>query len=80
MNNLTATLLLTHPAEEDAFWVLVCMIEVCCLAFRVPHLSVADVARRAFVENPSLRLLYFSSSSLPSGSARTSGHHTTTLA
>ncbi|SCZ87922.1 BZ3500_MvSof-1268-A1-R1_Chr2-3g05390 [Microbotryum saponariae] len=28
MNNLTATLLLTHPAEEDAFWVLVCIIEV----------------------------------------------------
>lgn len=28
MNNLTATLLLTHPAEEDAFWVLVCLIEV----------------------------------------------------
>jgi len=28
MNNLVATLLLTHPAEEDAFWVLVCIIEV----------------------------------------------------
>ncbi|GAA5976881.1 hypothetical protein JCM10908_005660 [Rhodotorula pacifica] len=27
MNNLVATLLLTHPAEEDAFWVLVCIIE-----------------------------------------------------
>lgn len=30
MNNLVATLLLTHPAEEDAFWVLVCIIEVSC--------------------------------------------------
>jgi len=29
MNNLVATLLLTHPAEEDAFWVLVCIVEVC---------------------------------------------------
>lgn len=28
MNNLTALLLLTHPAEEDAFWGLVCIIEV----------------------------------------------------
>lgn len=28
MNNLVATLLLTHPTEEDAFWVLVCIIEV----------------------------------------------------
>lgn len=28
MNNLVATLLLTHPAEEDAFWVLVCIVEV----------------------------------------------------
>ncbi|GAA5932439.1 uncharacterized protein JCM15063_001226 [Sporobolomyces koalae] len=27
MNNLVATLLLTHPAEEDAFWVLVCIVE-----------------------------------------------------
>ncbi|GJN87163.1 hypothetical protein Rhopal_000108-T1 [Rhodotorula paludigena] len=27
MNNLVATLLLTHPTEEDAFWVLVCIIE-----------------------------------------------------
>ncbi|BGP23116.1 hypothetical protein JCM10295v2_002009 [Rhodotorula toruloides] len=27
MNNLAATLLLTHPTEEDAFWVLVCIIE-----------------------------------------------------
>ncbi|GAA6061569.1 hypothetical protein JCM10212_001101 [Sporobolomyces blumeae] len=27
MNNIVATLLLTHPAEEDAFWVLVCIVE-----------------------------------------------------
>lgn len=27
MNNLTATLLLTYPSEEEAFWVLVCIIE-----------------------------------------------------
>ncbi|GAA6023964.1 hypothetical protein JCM10207_008645 [Rhodosporidiobolus poonsookiae] len=27
MNNLVATLLLTHPTEEDAFWVLVCIVE-----------------------------------------------------
>lgn len=27
MNNLTATLLLTYPAEEDAFWVLCCIVE-----------------------------------------------------
>lgn len=28
MNNLAATLLLTHASEEEAFWVLVCIIEV----------------------------------------------------
>lgn len=28
MNNLTAMLLLIYTSEEDAFWVLVCMIEV----------------------------------------------------
>lgn len=28
MNNLAATLLLTHSSEEEAFWVLVCIIEV----------------------------------------------------
>lgn len=28
MNNLAATLLLTHATEEEAFWVLVCIIEV----------------------------------------------------
>jgi hypothetical protein len=28
MNNLAATLLLTHATEEEAFWVLVMIIEV----------------------------------------------------
>lgn len=28
MNNLAATLLLVHASEEDAFWDLVCIVEV----------------------------------------------------
>ncbi|KAK4701351.1 small G protein signaling modulator 3, partial [Phenoliferia sp. Uapishka_3] len=47
MNNLTATLLLTHPAEEDAFWVLVCIIEkILPSDYYTSHLLVSQADQR----------------------------------
>ncbi|KAI5476629.1 hypothetical protein MNV49_007466 [Pseudohyphozyma bogoriensis] len=47
MNNLTATLLLTYPSEEDAFWVLVCMIEkILPSDYYTSHLLVSQADQR----------------------------------
>ncbi|KAK4049901.1 hypothetical protein OIO90_005290 [Microbotryomycetes sp. JL221] len=47
MNNLTATLLLTHPSEEDAFWVLVCIIEkILPSDYYTSHLLVSQADQR----------------------------------
>ncbi|KAK4050235.1 hypothetical protein OIV83_003556 [Microbotryomycetes sp. JL201] len=47
MNNLTATLLLTHSSEEDAFWVLVCIIEkILPSDYYTSHLLVSQADQR----------------------------------
>lgn len=46
MNNLAATLLLTHASEEEAFWVLVCIIEVSDVrTYAKPRIFLADSER-----------------------------------
>ncbi|GAA5976500.1 hypothetical protein JCM11641_001322 [Rhodosporidiobolus odoratus] len=60
MNNLVATLLLTHPAEEDAFWVLVCIVEVHFLPpapLLRPHIHLAD-SLSIYPNSPALNLSY----------------------
>ncbi|KAK0549527.1 hypothetical protein OC845_003065 [Tilletia horrida] len=51
MNNLAATLLLTLPNEEDAFWTLVCIIgKVLPPEYYTSHLLVSQADQRVLVE------------------------------
>ena len=51
MNNLAATLLLTHATEEEAFWVLVCLIEkILPSEYYTSHLLVSQADQRVLVE------------------------------
>lgn len=65
MNNLTATLLLTYPSEEEAFWVLVCIIEVSGGRFALPESALILASRR--VEDITVRLLHFTFARIASG-------------
>ncbi|EPQ31674.1 uncharacterized protein PFL1_01007 [Pseudozyma flocculosa PF-1] len=51
MNNLAATLLLTHATEEEAFWVLVCIIEkILPSEYYTSHLLVSQADQRVLIE------------------------------
>lgn len=51
MNNLAATLLLTHPSEEEAFWVLVCIIEkILPREYYTSHLLVSQADQRVLLD------------------------------
>ncbi|KAJ9478446.1 Rab-GAP TBC domain-containing protein [Pseudozyma hubeiensis] len=51
MNNLAATLLLTHATEEEAFWVLVCLIEkILPSEYYTSHLLVSQADQRVLIE------------------------------
>ncbi|SJX61547.1 uncharacterized protein SRS1_12532 [Sporisorium reilianum f. sp. reilianum] len=51
MNNLAATLLLTHATEEEAFWVLVCLIEkILPSEYYTAHLLVSQADQRVLIE------------------------------
>ncbi|KAK0535590.1 hypothetical protein OC834_001455 [Tilletia horrida] len=51
MNNLAATLLLTLPNEEDAFWVLACIIsKILPAEYYTSHLLVSQADQRVLVE------------------------------
>lgn len=51
MNNLAATLLLTHATEEEAFWVLVCIIErILPQDYFTSHLIVAQADQRVLID------------------------------
>ncbi|KAI3478449.1 hypothetical protein L1887_59657 [Cichorium endivia] len=51
MNNLAATLLLTHATEEEAFWVLVCLIEkILPSEYIRSHLLVSQADQRVLIE------------------------------
>ncbi|CAO1613379.1 unnamed protein product [Parajaminaea phylloscopi] len=51
MNNLAATLLLTHASEEEAFWVLVCIIEKILPAeYYTSHLLVSQADQRVLID------------------------------
>lgn len=51
MNNLAATLLLTHSTEEEAFWVLVCIIEKILPAeYFTSHLLTSQADQRVLIE------------------------------
>lgn len=45
MNNLAATLLLTHATEEEAFWVLVMIIEVSTSLHPLTRACTNSIAR-----------------------------------
>ena len=77
MNNLTATLLLTHPAEEDAFWVLCCIIEV----RRSPdYFAYMLIIATSISENLAGRLLHFTPPRFASGPASTARSHSASSA
>ncbi|KAE8266515.1 hypothetical protein A4X09_0g5832 [Tilletia walkeri] len=51
MNNLAATLLLTLPNEEDAFWTLACIIsKILPAEYYTSHLLVSQADQRVLVE------------------------------
>ncbi|PWN28235.1 TBC-domain-containing protein [Jaminaea rosea] len=51
MNNLAATLLLTHAEEEEAFWVLACLLErVVPEGYYTSHLVTSQADQRVLVE------------------------------
>lgn len=51
MNNLAATLLLTHATEEEAFWVLVCIVEKMLPAeYYTSHLLVSQADQRVLID------------------------------
>ncbi|CAO1627249.1 unnamed protein product [Sympodiomycopsis kandeliae] len=51
MNNLAATLLLTHATEEEAFWVLVCIIEkILPPEYFTSHLLTSQADQRVLIE------------------------------
>ncbi|SNX83440.1 uncharacterized protein MEPE_02147 [Melanopsichium pennsylvanicum] len=51
MNNLAATLLLTHATEEEAFWVLVCLIEkILPSEYYTSYLLVSQADQRVLIE------------------------------
>lgn len=51
MNNLAATLLLTHATEEEAFWVLVCIIEkILPSEYFTSHLLASQADQRVLIE------------------------------
>uniref|UniRef100_V5EAL6 Rab-GAP TBC domain-containing protein n=1 Tax=Kalmanozyma brasiliensis (strain GHG001) TaxID=1365824 RepID=V5EAL6_KALBG len=51
MNNLAATLLLTHATEEEAFWVLVCLIEkILPSEYYTSHLLVSQADQRVLID------------------------------
>lgn len=51
MNNLAATLLLTLPSEEDAFWTLACIItKILPAEYYTSHLLVSQADQRVLVE------------------------------
>ncbi|PWN40150.1 TBC-domain-containing protein [Ceraceosorus guamensis] len=51
MNNLAATLLLTHATEEDAFWVLVMIIErILPSEYYTSHLLVSQADQRVLID------------------------------
>ncbi|PWN22480.1 TBC-domain-containing protein [Microstroma glucosiphilum] len=51
MNNLAATLLLTHATEEEAFWVLVCIIDkILPEDYYTSHLLVSQADQRVLID------------------------------